>query len=433
MSNSYREHGPSTPEQLPPCQPLYKKKRFIVFGAAAAALFIALAYWIRAPKTIDLSKHLSYELTGYNNNGVCELDLDAAALAKEAGRASRKTSRNSGEYLVFNNMYGGEYLIRQLVSAKADKTKGLSNGDTITVTYEIDHKTAKRYGIRFKGDPMTITVQNLEEPRKLDAFKNVRLSFYGKSPYIIVEDVFASQFREEVDGVMVTYVCDKSSELALGDTVTVTVKRDFLPEGVTPLEDSASFPVAGADAYIMDPSELTFAELSGIWARCQERTPIDCSGLYSGIYRTDTADRLKMSGYSADFRNYQLRDNASFYCSTSAEESSMVNRLVLQYEVDVNAPVYAGDTRSEYDGHCHAAYSVGNLTRKADGTLEYEDAYFDKIYSAVSGFYEGENDLRNMLHNEEIRTATYKVYDISMDGSGAPRLKSSGAAGARAR
>ncbi len=119
-------------------------------------------------KTIDVSETVKAEFEGYDGYGVCTIE---------------------NEYDWIDNaleLYGDKfddlsYDLMDSVTYKMSKQENLSNDDTVTVTPVIGSE-AEDYAFNLTGEPVTFTVEGLQEVEEFDPFDNITVSFEGISP-----------------------------------------------------------------------------------------------------------------------------------------------------------------------------------------------------------------------------------------------------------
>ncbi len=171
----------------------------VVLGVLAVTLVTALTGC--GKKTIDVSETVKAEFEGYDGYGVCTIE---------------------NEYDWIDNaleLYGDKfddlsYDLMDSVTYKMSKQENLSNGDTVTVTPVIGSE-AEDYAFNLTGEPVTFTVEGLQEVEEFDPFDNITVSFEGISPN------GTAVITEKKDN-SVSYKPDKQSGLSNGDTITVT-------------------------------------------------------------------------------------------------------------------------------------------------------------------------------------------------------------------
>ena len=246
-----------------------KKTRLPVIAAAAVivvVLTIALITALRKP-TIDLNKYAQVAFSGYDGYGTAEISLDYDALYEE----NRKKLSNAED----SDFYADELLVF-CIDASLDKTSGLSNGDTVVFGWRCDDESAlETFGVKLKYSDIEFTVEGLEEAEVKDVFEGVDVVFSGISPDGSASIQFSGSEFQNILG----YSLDKDSGLSNGDTVTVSVSRNYEDDvagylaenyGVVPEATEKTFSVSGLESYVQTLSEVDETTLEKIKAQAED-------------------------------------------------------------------------------------------------------------------------------------------------------------------
>lgn len=153
------------------------------------------------------------------------------------------------------SLLGDMMKIESAVSFEISPSEGLSNGDKVTVKTSVDNEKVKKYKIAFKTGEKEFTVEGLREIEQLDLFENVDVEFQGIAPYVNAHIKNGSSGAP----VYVGYTLDKSENLTVGDTVTVTAEYDenrLLEQGYTAGEGTREYVVPECDRYVTELAEI---------------------------------------------------------------------------------------------------------------------------------------------------------------------------------
>ena len=206
-----------------------------VLAPIAAAAVIAAGGWAFANRTptIDVSKYMTLSADGYNTVGKLNIDFDTDKLEQDYGKqiATRfkKQMKNLkddtyGLSSLTASLYDGyeaDLFAETCATGSADKTKGLSNGDVVTYTWDDNSDEAEEaFGVKVKYTDITYTVSGLASVNTFDAFDGVDVEFSGISPDGRAT-VNSLPTAAEAQGLY--YTLDENSGLSNGDTVTLTV------------------------------------------------------------------------------------------------------------------------------------------------------------------------------------------------------------------
>lgn len=221
-------------------------KRVLLTVMALAAILMLTA----CGKTkLELDSGISVRFGGMNGDGYAEVEYPDVSSGE--GWASILVAKKKVD---LNNMNDWTVLmaIDDAVTYEVTPDSGLSNGDKVTLTITPDGNALKKLGFTAKPIQKTYTVEGLQDPIEVDAFRDFEVEFQGTSPF--AQACFSGS--QDVDGTSAYYSTEDSGFLKLGDTVTVTAKitdtqRCFLKE------ESKDFTVSGVDSFVMDIDDVS--------------------------------------------------------------------------------------------------------------------------------------------------------------------------------
>lgn len=142
-------------------------------------------------------------------------------------------------------------MLEDAISCEVEPSSGLSNGDKVTVTIDVDEAILENMGVSAKDQKLTFKVKGLTEVTVIDAFENFEISFTGISPSVFAEYTRSQQF----DGTGVTYIIEEEAPYRLGDTLTIraTVGNK---EYYRLAEETMQVTVSGVEKYIDSRNEI---------------------------------------------------------------------------------------------------------------------------------------------------------------------------------
>ncbi len=249
---------PANPNQIDFNQLLEKLKRipiavWIAACAAVVVLIVAMGVMLHSSSTINLNKYLTIEADGSNGYGIATARIDWAAIEKKYGKKVRFTRKAKKQYKDYNFITPIDVL-EDYVSVELDQTSDLSNGTVVTYKWNIDKEYNIKGNIKFKDDSYTIS--GLEEVGTFDAFSDLEVSFEGIAP--------DGQITWNYNGEKLytgDFICDKTSGLNNGDTVTITIDDRVLDYCVemynsVPATMEKQYTVEGLNSYLTQLSQV---------------------------------------------------------------------------------------------------------------------------------------------------------------------------------
>lgn len=205
-------------------------KKFIKLFNFGFILISSLCLTACGKQTINLNDYLYVSFDGLNGEGRAyyegfeDFEMDLIGMLGED--VSFLTLANIEENIFF----------------EVDKSDGLSNGDKVELTINIDDSIEKNYKIKIEAKDQTYTVEGLVEGtsadyssitedtkevsqevelKEIDLFEGVTVEFEGYSPYITAR-IKTSNYL----GIDEKYTLSNEKNIKNGDVITVTATYD---------------------------------------------------------------------------------------------------------------------------------------------------------------------------------------------------------------
>ena len=268
---------------------------------------------------IELNDFVSIETQGYDGYGTAKAEieygkLEEALMAKGIDAYSMTT-------------------IEAAVTGSADKTDGLSNGDSVDFKWTIDKaavKTFKKdYKINLVFSDFSTKVNDLKDAADFDLadYLDIKVSGVGPAGKLSVSTT--------LEGFRVA--ADKTSDLSNGDEVTITVSPNQLDDTMEELcaqnqvpvfDGTYKYTVDGLHNYVTTAKEIPSDVLEILKKKSEEalvavkEDSCSCSGLFGNIYR------------HRNFDSYKL---VSIGIADSTKTMSATNSVLLVYELSFSA------------------------------------------------------------------------------------------------
>lgn len=344
-----------------------------VLVSIAAVAVVAAGGWAFAnlTPTIDVSKYMTLSADGYNTVGKLNISFDTEKLEKDYGKqiATRfkKQMKNLkddtyGLSSLTASLYDGyeaDLFAETCATGSADKTKGLSNGDVVTYTWDDNSDEAEEaFGVKVKYTDITYTVSGLASVNTFDAFDGVDVEFSGISPDGRAT-VNSLPTAAEAQGLY--YTLDENSGLSNGDTVTLTVhsNRDDFSDcidkyGAMPQATEKTFTVEGLNEYVTSADTLSDSVLVSLQNQAED------------VFKSYAAQRFS-NGQT--FKGMTYLGN---YILTPKNKDSWgdKDRIVLAYQVTVHHD-YTSELNTTYDADDSFFWYItfNNVSKDADGNI----------------------------------------------------------------
>ena len=243
----------------------------------AAMITLLLIFTLTGRKTtFNLQDYTEMTYTGIDGNGTASAELDTGRLLEDMARArdidvdriknleadfdDLGQLLNSDDVQKILEMYSA---INEGIRINLDQSEGLSNGDTIVVSYTIDEERADIAKAEFVGETMTKTVSGLNEVEEQDPFAGLTVSFEGVSPNAFVS-IQNNNTSDAARGIW--FEPDRAAGLKIGEKIKISVQGYDAEEfestyGVRFTQTEKEYTVGGVEAFITENEELDKAAL----------------------------------------------------------------------------------------------------------------------------------------------------------------------------
>lgn len=244
-------------------------KKYLVILFAIAMM---LALTACGTHKVDIAPYLSVSYKGNNGEAVARPNLDWIELEYEIMSNWKEKDQSWWKLEELAEL-------EDTIQFDLQTVEGLRNGDKFTVTVTYDRKKAKKVGCTFKNLKKTFTVEGLKDAVVIDPFdesifgpgKTVDVHFEGLSPFVSV--YIYNQAANGEPYSLLTYQIDKMSDLANGDTITVTASsgRRFDENGYVLSRTETTLEIQGFHSYVTDASLLNRADVEWMQGCMKER------------------------------------------------------------------------------------------------------------------------------------------------------------------
>lgn len=347
------------------------KKRLLVLVGMITTLFLLTG----CGKSIDLNEFVSVEVSGYNENGYAEYRMDNQGVEKAIGKAlGIKTEMNSFDDLKNSakdlEKYDQLYYLLNSVDFKFDKSEGLSNGDKIILSANIDEDLNKGSKVKLKFKDISVKVEGLEKAKVIgekELFKDLSVTFKGIAPNgtAVIENKSNDKDIKDVSFKIKTNDEDDYHEGGLknGDKIIIEAKpNEFNPtEGVVIKEASKEYTVEGLDEYLTKFEDLDADSKTKILNRANELINANITGGKGG----SIAEIGNPNGFNKSASNVSLQDSYFLKAKDGIKlgYGSSYSQVLVTYKFDVTE----GSTVHK---DVYIAVAADNILKRADGTIE---------------------------------------------------------------
>ncbi|MCD8224439.1 MAG: hypothetical protein LUC99_06285 [Clostridiales bacterium] len=347
-----------------------KKKLLAVFVIAGGMLALTGC----GSTKVDLNKYVSIEAKGYDTIGEATYSFDYEAFNDDYGKKIKNKSKDNSAGLL-SGRTSAELLIDYCVAKNLTPSKGLSNGDTVTLVWDCKDDLAEEYfDCKLNYSDIDYTVSGLKEVETFDPFDYVDVTFSGTAPDGVV--AIAPDYEEKNAMQYVKFSADKSSNLENGDTVMVTASiqgssEDFIKKyGAVLGKTKNSYTVDGLAEYIHDISEVP----SDIYEKMDKQLRDDLMSDFAGWKNEDLKNMELLGNYVLSLKD--------------GKKSSENNRVIFVYNVTAENDQSNGEFNYYWYGY------FCDVVLLPDETCETDLSYYKTPGSADIIKFEGQSSYK---------------------------------------
>jgi len=291
--------------------------------------------------------------------------------------------------------------IEDAIVFSCEPTEDLSNGDTVTVSVDVDEDVLDEYKLKLESESTTFTVKGLDEVEEFDPFDDITVTFSGYAPN-------GSASIEKVSGgsgLDLDFELDTSSGLSNGDTVTVTVSYSSwannydlegycLSKGMAPTATEQPYTVEGLASYATALSDIPEDMLTKMDTQAQDVIPANISSQW------DSENDEIFNG--ADLLGYYFLTTKEGY-----ESNSLQNEIYLIYQINGDWTGYSEGDAGTFSYYYYVKFE--NVLLLDDGTCSVDLSVYD--YPTWHGV-----EVTSYICNDEMSFYYKEAVGIEQDG-----------------
>ena len=353
-----------------------KSKALLMLGIVTSAMLTFSG--CSRTKKINLNKYVTISSEGYDSVGEAYAHFDLDKFEEDyAGKikvTENHQSSNNGFWYDDEKQSVEEMLLNDCVEDfYFDRDTGLSNGEEITLSMDLNNTIAKEYyNVELSFDDMTFKVEDLKETKEFNPFEHVDITFSGVSPNGNME--IKPDNIPEMDYITFTALGKSGNDIANGENVKIQAKLNvsestFAKEtGKTLSETENLYSVDGLVEYLNDVSLIP----DDLYNQMNQQL-LD-------YFNSHAAQKWESDSEMADMEllgTYLLN-------AKPGKSLEYNNRLYFIYKVN-----YSNKKISNFEYIWYGEFT--NITVNGDGSIDVD--LNDYMYGwAKSGFFSNEGD-----------------------------------------
>jgi hypothetical protein len=283
-----------------------------------------------------------------------------------------------------------------------DRSDKLSNGDKVKLTITCSKSLQKELGVTLVCKSKEYKAEGLEEAKKINPFDYASVNFSGTSPNARVSISNNASSSEDNFVKSIYFKVDKSSGIAAGDTITVSVatsEESAIKKGYIFTETSKTYTCDNVDQYVTDVSKLSNTDYASLQKDAKDKIEAYFAGMSSSY------------GLSCKDLNFE-----GSYLLT--RKSGSDNRIYLVFSGTVSASPTDKYYKTVEDTKVYFPVYTYSVMKKANGSITHSSSLYIEGSSSVkygygSSIY-GYTDGATMY--KEIVTANKDNYNYQVNG-----------------
>lgn len=285
-----------------------KKNTKIIIGISAIAVLLitTVAIIITAlgqPTKINLNDYVSVSYEGYNSMGQARVTFDKEAFYSDYEEEIEFTKEaESSGYTEIYDLFdvSAAAALMDSVHVSLDINENLSNNTAIHLVWNCDDDLIlEMFNCEIIYEETEYIIQGLEDLALFDPFENLQISFEGTAP-----EGTANLSSIDNSGVFqdMYFVCDTTSGLSNGDTITVTLggvgdpitycadnfgccptatEKEYTVEGLSEYMTSLDqLSQESIDAFVTQATDVFNARVALDWREESVVDEVSCAGFY---------------------------------------------------------------------------------------------------------------------------------------------------------
>lgn len=218
---------------------------------------------------INLNNYVAVTTSGYDGYGTANIIVEWDEI--EAKYNEKLSFTKQGEALDFTEWYTPVEFLIENVDIIATPVENLRNGDEISYKWDIEVEISEYINCELEYAAEKYKITDLTEVKTFDAFKDVKLLYYGNGPegFARIDTYVGKELYEEA------FLIDPVSELSNGEVITVSINKGAVEDcvkkyGVKPETLEKTFVVEGLGHYISQDEEIDSLALESMKQQAED-------------------------------------------------------------------------------------------------------------------------------------------------------------------
>lgn len=315
--------------------------------------------------TINMNDYLEYEIGGYEGYGTISSQVNTQSAMSDYEDEIARLNDGAEDAAVLAAL--DSYRLMERIDGEWSQTDSLSNGDTVTFTWDEDaiQDFEDSCDVKIKYSDVKVTIEGLEEVATYDAFAGLEVTYGSLAPFGT-----ASLNSEDCEISNLTYTAEPSAGLKNGDTITVTVEApDNCAEqyGKVPEETTKTYKVEGLSGFVTSAADIPEDTMAAMKKQAEDDR--------KAAFAKDSDSTLDGITYVGNYFLTMKDDEAKNREFSLSPYSATYNTIYLIYELNIT------NEEGSYSYYWYCAFN--NIAFLEDGTCSVDTSEYDTPYDGI--------------------------------------------------
>lgn len=315
--------------------------------------------------TINMNDYLEYEIGGYEGYGTISSQVNTQSAMSDYEDEIARLNDGAEDAAVLAAL--DSYRLMERIDGEWSQTDSLSNGDTVTFTWDEDaiQDFEDSCDVKIKYSDVKVTIEGLEEVATYDAFAGLEVAYRSLAPFGTV-----SLNSEDCEISNLTYTAGPSTGLKNGDTITVTVE---VPDncakeyGKVPKETTKTYKVEGLSGFATSAADIPEDTMAVMKKQAEDDR--------KAAFAKDSNSTLDGFTYVGNYFLTMKDDEAKNREFSLSPYSATYNTIYLIYELNIT------NEEGSYSYYWYCAFN--NIAFLEDGTCSVDTSEYDTPYDGI--------------------------------------------------
>lgn len=377
--------------------------KYLGIVVIAGIILISILCLMNMPVTVNLNNYVTVTTEGYDSLGKADYQFDYDSFYEDYKDKIKMQTQN-GKKTVVQDWIGDTYyaveMLREYFEGSLSQYSGLSNGDTITFTWNCEDDAIKElFNCNLQYKDIEVEVSGLKEIETFDPFEYAEIEIKGTLPKVTVS-VENNSSNEAMQNISFSPVINPT--LRNGEKITVQAsvsiyggEEAFIEKyGMLPEPMEKQYTVNGYPEYVFTKEQLTETHIESLeeltykelqsqgWSKEESLENVEYLGMYI------------CSQKEPKYGDYEDYGSIFVICKVNVNCSLETSAGLVDYPVEYYYYVKFDDLYLETDGSGNC-----NFYNRPFNKYEVDTGYYKKHGTEYSFYYWGYETLEDLYED----------------------------------